>query len=87
MLAAEAAYAAVKAGRQADELNEYPSAFRKSWLHDELHKARNFKPWMSKGLYTGTLMVGIDQIVFGVGTVDPASSACGQRMSATRGRV
>jgi electron-transferring-flavoprotein dehydrogenase len=65
MLAAEAAYSAVKAGRQADELTEYPRAFRASWLHDELHKARNFKPWMSKGLYTGTLMVGIDQIVFG----------------------
>jgi electron-transferring-flavoprotein dehydrogenase len=30
-----------------------------------LHKARNFKPLMSKGLYTGTLMVGIDQVVFG----------------------
>jgi len=65
MLAAEAAYAAVKVGRQADELDDYPSAFRASWLFDELHKARNFKPWMSKGLYTGTLMVGIDQIVFG----------------------
>jgi len=29
-----------------------------------LHRARNFKPWMSKGLYTGTLMVGIDQVLF-----------------------
>ncbi|MCP6769164.1 electron transfer flavoprotein-ubiquinone oxidoreductase, partial [Klebsiella pneumoniae] len=42
----------------------YPEAFRESWLHDELHRARNFKPWMSKGLYTGTLMVGIDQVLF-----------------------
>ena len=24
----------------------------------ELHRARNFKPWMSKGLYLGSLMVG-----------------------------
>ena len=65
MQAADAALAALKAGRSNDELTEYPVAFEASWLHDELHKARNFKPWMSKGLYTGTLMVGIDQVVFG----------------------
>ena len=63
-LAAEAAFAALQAGRAADELLDYSRAFRESWLHDELHSARNFKPWMSKGLYTGTLMVGIDQVVF-----------------------
>ena len=65
MLAAEAAFAALGENRQLDELTAYTQAFEQSWLHDELHKARNFKPWMSKGLYTGTLMVGIDQIVFG----------------------
>ena len=65
MLAAEAAFDALASGRAADELTAYPEAFRKSWLFDELHRARNFKPWMSKGLYSGTLMVGIDQIVFG----------------------
>src|SRR3954469_2527973 len=63
-LAAEAVVAALKAGRSADELSAYPEAFRASWLYEELHKARNFKPWMSKGLYTGTLMVGIDQVLF-----------------------
>ena len=65
MLAADAAYEAVKAARSSDELSAYPDAFKTSWLHDELHRARNFKPAMAKGLYTGTLMVGIDQIVFG----------------------
>jgi electron-transferring-flavoprotein dehydrogenase len=65
MLAAEAAFDALSSGRAADELTAYPETFRKSWLFEELHRARNFKPWMSKGLYTGTLMVGIDQIVFG----------------------
>ena len=65
MLAAEAAFDAVKAGRSGDELAAYPEAFRASWLHEELHKARNFKPWMSKGLYLGTFMVGLDQVVFG----------------------
>ena len=65
MLAAEAAFAAVSAGRSADVLDAYPQAFRASWLYEELHKARNFKPWMSKGLITGTLMVGFDQVVLG----------------------
>ena len=64
MLAADAAHDALVAGRACDELAAYPEAFRSSWLHDELHRARNFKPWMSKGLYTGTLMVGIDQVLF-----------------------
>jgi electron-transferring-flavoprotein dehydrogenase len=65
MLAAEAAHAALAAGRSGDALAAYPEAFRQSWLFDELYRARNFKPWMSKGLVTGSLMVGIDQIVFG----------------------
>jgi len=64
MLAAEAAFEAVTGGRAHDELTAYPEAFKSSWLYEELHKARNFKPWMVKGLYTGTLMVGIDQVVF-----------------------
>jgi electron-transferring-flavoprotein dehydrogenase len=64
MLAAEAAVEAIAAGRAQDELAAYPAAFEQSWLHEELHVARNFKPWMSKGLYLGTLMVGIDQLVF-----------------------
>jgi electron-transferring-flavoprotein dehydrogenase len=64
MLAAEAAHAALDGGRAGDELSAYPEAFRASWLYDELHRARNFKPWMSKGLYTGTLMVGVDQVLF-----------------------
>tara|TARA_R110001599_G_scaffold171353_1_gene362119 strand:+ start:105269 stop:106966 length:1698 start_codon:yes stop_codon:yes gene_type:complete len=63
MLAAEAAFAALSAERQGDELSAYTTAFEQSWLHEELHVARNFKPWMSKGLYTGALMVGIDQLL------------------------
>jgi electron-transferring-flavoprotein dehydrogenase len=63
MMAAEAAFIALQAGGASKELTSYPEAFRNSWLYDELHCARNFKPWMSKGLYTGTIMVGIDQIL------------------------
>ena len=42
MLAAEAAFDAITAGRQHDELSAYPEAFEASWLHTELNKARNF---------------------------------------------
>ncbi len=64
MLAAEAAFNAVGAGRRGDELTGYASAFESSWLHDELSRARNFKSAMSRGLWTGTLLVGIDQTLF-----------------------
>ncbi|AOK52548.1 electron transfer flavoprotein-ubiquinone oxidoreductase [Burkholderia stagnalis] len=65
MLAADAAFDAVQAGRQGDELNAYPDAFKQSWLYNELYRARNFKQWMAKGLYLGTLMVGLEQKVMG----------------------
>jgi electron-transferring-flavoprotein dehydrogenase len=65
MLAADAAFDALAAGRSADELGAYPEAFRKSWLFDELWQARNFKQWMGKGLVLGTVMVGIEQTVLG----------------------
>src|SRR5690349_18414831 len=61
MLAAEAAYAALQAGRQHDELADYPQAFEKSWLRTELDRARNFKQWFKKGRTTATLMTGIEQ--------------------------
>jgi electron-transferring-flavoprotein dehydrogenase len=62
-LAAAAASAAVLAGRSHDELTDYPEAFEKSWLHDDLYVTRNFKGWMDKGLVMGTLMFGIDQVL------------------------
>ena len=61
MLAADALYAAVTGGRQHDELAAYPVAFAQSWLHDELHKSRNFKQWFKKGNLIGALMTGIEQ--------------------------
>ena len=61
MLAAEAAFAAVTAGRQHDELTAYPEAFEKSWLREELDGSRNFKQWFKKGLYVGMAMTGIEQ--------------------------
>jgi len=63
MLAAEAAYDALQAGRQHDELSAYPEAFKNSWLYTELNKARNFKQWFKKGRTVGTLMTGIEQFL------------------------
>jgi electron-transferring-flavoprotein dehydrogenase len=65
MLAAQALAEALAAGRAHDEVPAYPEAFAKSWLHEELHRARNFKPFMAKGLVAGSLLVGIDQVLFG----------------------
>ena len=61
MLAAEAVFDALVASRAGDELSAYPESYRQSWLSEELYRARNFKPWMSKGLWWGSLMFGIDQ--------------------------
>lgn len=61
MLAAEAAFEAIAAGRQQDELVAYPVSFEKSWLHAELNKSRNFKQWFKKGRTVATLMTGVEQ--------------------------
>ncbi len=55
MLAAEAAYAALGEGRQADELTGYQTAFEGSWIAKELKVVRNAKPLLSK---LGTFMGG-----------------------------
>ncbi|HKX95718.1 MAG TPA: NAD(P)/FAD-dependent oxidoreductase, partial [Methylibium sp.] len=61
MLAADAAFEALAAGRQRDELAAYPVAFEASWLYAELRQAKNFKQWFKKGRTTATLMTGIEQ--------------------------
>ena len=83
-LAAEACFAALAGERQRDELLAYPESFRKSWLFDELHQARNFKPWMAKGLKLGSIMFGIDQILLGgkaPWTLHPAPQDAGSRQT------
>jgi electron-transferring-flavoprotein dehydrogenase len=63
MLAADAVFDAIAAGRSHDALDQYPIEFERSWLREELHRSRNFKPWMDSGLLVGTLMFGIDQLM------------------------
>jgi electron-transferring-flavoprotein dehydrogenase len=61
--AGDAVFEALADGRARDELVAYPAAFEASWLHDELHVARNFKPYLDLGLLTGALLWGVDQLV------------------------
>ena len=69
MLAAEAAFAALqRAGKAAPEpeLEAYPRAFETSWVREELHAARNFRPAFARwGLIGGTLYNGVEQFLGG----------------------
>jgi electron-transferring-flavoprotein dehydrogenase len=58
MLGAEAAFAAVQAGRARDELASYQEAFRGSWVYEDLYKVRNVKPGLGWGLWAGMIHGG-----------------------------
>ena len=59
MLAAEAAFAALDAGRTQDALSDYEAAWRKSWVYDDLYKVRNVKPGLRFGMWPGTVHGGV----------------------------
>ena len=48
MMAAEAAFAAVRDGREGDELTAYREAFEASWVRDELARVRNVVPLVKR---------------------------------------
>ncbi len=61
MMAAEAAFAAVRAGRAGDELSDYQAAYDRSWVKRELRLVRNVKPlWSHLGTALGVLIGGVD---------------------------
>ncbi|RIJ13913.1 electron transfer flavoprotein-ubiquinone oxidoreductase [Henriciella mobilis] len=61
MMGAEAAVAAIKEGRQGDELHAYAEAYEGSSVRKELFAVRNVKPLLSKlGTTIGTLMGGVE---------------------------
>jgi len=60
MLAAEAAAAALGNETPTSTLDAYPEAFKSSWAHDELHRARNIRPSFHKGLLAGLAYSAID---------------------------
>ncbi|MGB6947999.1 MAG: electron transfer flavoprotein-ubiquinone oxidoreductase [Methyloceanibacter sp.] len=61
MMAAEAAYSAIQAGRTRDVLDAYPEAVRASSMATELKRVRNVKPlWSRLGTRLGVMLGGID---------------------------
>ncbi|GAB4362596.1 MAG: electron transfer flavoprotein-ubiquinone oxidoreductase [Kiloniellaceae bacterium] len=69
MLAAEAAFEAITGAGESEppaELAAFPQKFESSWVYEELHKARNFRPAFSKwGLYGAMLYGGLDLKLLG----------------------
>jgi electron-transferring-flavoprotein dehydrogenase len=61
MLAGEAAFAAIQAGRSGDELAAYQKGVETSWIADDLKKVRNVKPlWSRFGTFWGVVLGGVD---------------------------
>jgi len=61
MLAAEAAFEAIAAGRGNDELTSYQPALNASWIATELEMVKNAEPAVSKfGNTMGTVIAGAD---------------------------
>lgn len=61
MLAADAAFDALAAGREYDTLAAYQSAYERSAIYKELKKARNVKPLLAKcGTFFGTILASAD---------------------------
>jgi electron-transferring-flavoprotein dehydrogenase len=60
VLAADAAFAALQAGREGDELTGYKDAFDSSWVKKELSQVRNAKPLLTK--YGTTLGGGLGML-------------------------
>ena len=64
MMAADSAFEAIQAGRSGDSLDSYTQRFGESWIYEELHQARNFRPAFRWGLLFGTLYGGLDLKIF-----------------------
>lgn len=61
MLAAEAAAAALKAGRAGDTLSEYDATYAESWVAKDLKLVRNAKPlWSRLGTLLALPFIGLD---------------------------
>ena len=61
MMAAEAAFAAIRAGRSHDVLDAYEQSVKQSSMATELKKVRNVKPlWSRLGTRLGVMLGGID---------------------------
>ncbi len=64
MLAADAIAEQLANGACGKDLSGYPEALRKSWVWDELHKARNIRPYFRCGLWLGIACSALDTFIF-----------------------
>jgi electron-transferring-flavoprotein dehydrogenase len=65
MLAAEAVYEAIAAGRQHDEVPTYEQKFKASWLYNDMYQARNFANAMHRmGIWMGGAFNFLEQNIF-----------------------
>jgi len=66
MLAAESVHKALAAGDAGQgELDDYEQSVQASWVHDELHRGRNFGPALHKlGTFFASAFIFIDQNIF-----------------------
>ena len=62
MIAAEAVYDAIL--NNSTEASTYDEKFKNSWLHKELYETRNIHSYFKYGLIPGTILSGIDQLIF-----------------------
>jgi len=68
MLAADAAFDAIAAGRAGDTLTSYQAAYQASWVHAELRRVRNARPLLGLGTLLGGALGVFDmwfQTLFG----------------------
>ena len=66
ILAAEAIFEAVQAGRQHDDVEAYSTMYKESWLYQDNYEARNFAPAMHRmGQWMGGAFTFIEQNLLG----------------------
>ncbi|MEK0082802.1 electron transfer flavoprotein-ubiquinone oxidoreductase [Geminicoccaceae bacterium SYSU G07066] len=64
MVAAEAAFEALKNGAERPELDAYPKMLKESWLWDELYRVRNIRPSFHWGLWPALAYSALDTYLF-----------------------
>jgi len=66
MLAAESVHKALASGDAGQgELDDYEQSVKASWVHDELHRGRNFGPALHKlGTFMASAFIFVDQNIF-----------------------
>jgi electron-transferring-flavoprotein dehydrogenase len=78
MLAAEAIYEALKRRDFSEQqLSCYERLIGESWMHDELYRVRNFHQAMDRGLWTGSVLAGLQMATGGRGLKDRLPSMPG----------